>query len=105
MFIIGIMAGLASIREMAALNGNWSRRQRYHVGGEISGRVGEILGRVIEIFWTRRRNPWTRRRNIVDSSAAFWSPRQHKNGRLGKDTASATRFLDASAYNIYRLGT
>ena len=27
--------------------GNWSRRQRYHVGGEISGRVSEI-------FWTRR---------------------------------------------------
>ena len=24
------------------LNGNWSRRQRYHVGGEMSGRVGEI---------------------------------------------------------------
>ena len=48
---------------------NWSRRQRYHVGAEISGRVGEILGRVGELFWTRRRNPWTRRRNILDASA------------------------------------
>ena len=26
-----------------SFNGNWSRRQRYHVGGEISGRVGEIF--------------------------------------------------------------
>ena len=65
----------------------------------------KYFGRVGEIFWTRRRNPWTRRRNILDSSAAFWSPRRHKIGRLGKDTASATNILDASAYNICYLGT
>ena len=41
------------------------------------GRVGEILGCVGEIFLTRRRNPWTRRRNILDSSAALWSPRRN----------------------------
>ena len=73
------------------LDGNWSRRQRYHVGVDISGRVGEILGRVGEIFWTRRRNPWTRRRNILDTSAAFWSSRRHKIGRLVKDTTSSFR--------------
>ena len=58
------------------IKGNWSRRQRYYVGDEISRRVVEILGRVGEIFWTRRRH-------ISDSSAAFWSPRRDKIGRLG----------------------
>ena len=71
--------------------------------GEILGPVGEILRRVGEIFWTRRRNPSMRRRNILDSLAAFWSPRRHKICRLGKDTASATPFLDGSAYNIYNI--
>ena len=71
-------------------SGNWSRRLRYYVGGEISGRVGDILGRFGEIFWTRRRN-------ILHSSAAFCSPRRHKIGRLGKETVSATIFVDASA--------
>ena len=61
----------------------------------------KYFGRVGEIFWTRRRNPWTRRRNILDASAksldpsaAFWSPRRHKIGCLGKDTTSATHFFD-----------
>ena len=65
-------------------NGNWSRRQHYHVGGEISGHIGKILRRVVEIFWMRRRNPWKRRRNI------FWT-RRRRCGCLGN-----TR-LDASA--------
>ena len=41
----------------------------------------------------------------LDTSAAFWSPRRHKIVRLGKDPASATNSLDASAYNICRLGS
>ena len=65
----------------------------------------KYFGRVGEICWTRRRNPWTWRRNILDSPATFWSPRRHKIGRPGKDTASATTILDASAYDICRLGT
>ena len=44
-------------------HGNWSRRQRNQVGGEISGRVGEIF--------------WTRRRNILDASAQYF-------GRVGE---------------------
>jgi len=69
---------------------NWSRWQHYHVGGEISGRVGEILGCVGETFWTRRRNILDTSAKSLDALAKYfglgsifvalaaqdWSPRQ-----------------------------
>ena len=52
--------------------GNWSRRQCYYVGGNISRRVSEIRGRIGEIFWTVQQNNLdaSAKLNIVDSSVA-----------------------------------
>ena len=52
----------ASITHNGMAHGNWSRRQHYHIGGEMSGCLGEILGRVGEIFlthWSHNGSPCT----------------------------------------------